>query len=46
MTMKKLADIADVSVSTVYKAFSGRREISEEKSDCCCLHGIPKWVLF
>lgn len=31
MTMKQLAEIAKVSVSTVSKAFSGSREISEEK---------------
>ncbi len=33
MTMKQLADIANVSVSTVSKAFSGSREISDEKRE-------------
>ena len=33
MTMKQLAEIANVSVSTVSKAFSGSREISEEKRE-------------
>ena len=31
MTMKKLAELSGVSVSTVSKAFSGSRELSEEK---------------
>ena len=31
MTMKKLAELCGVSVSTVSKAFSGSRELSEEK---------------
>lgn len=33
MTMEKLAELAGVSVSTVSKAFSGSKEISEKKRD-------------
>ena len=38
MTMKKLVDIACVSVSTVSKAFSGSLEISEEKREFISYH--------
>ncbi len=36
MTLKNIAELAGVSVSTVSKAFSGSSEIREETDILCC----------